>query len=111
MARSPKKPRTTRKRSSAEDDIPGPARRFAEFLWTIIEEVSLSLPLDWEDTGTRCRRRPGRRPCPGTIHARIETADSPVIQWKCSHCSDSGTITGLKGLGEDLFPDASRTLH
>ena len=46
-------------------------------------------------TGVGCRRRPGRRPCPGGIVAVWEHDDGVVVTWECSDCGDSGRISGI----------------
>ena len=49
----------------------------------------------------RCERRPGRRPCPGTIAvARSEVP--PSISWQCTSCGDDGVISGWEQSPYDL---------
>ena len=43
------------------------------------------------DTGVPCRRRPGRKPCPGTIFAKIDPVSLEVL-WECYCCDDNGII-------------------
>ena len=59
-------------------DLPGPALRLARFqgaiaLWVTI--WNLAAPID---TNVACRRRPGRRPCPGHVQAAA-VEDGTVI--------------------------------
>lgn len=43
-----------------------------------------------------CRRRPGRRPCPGRI--AVSRPDLPAeIEWRCICCGDTGLISGWDG--------------
>ncbi len=38
-----------------------------------------------------CRRRPGRRPCPGRLVLRRQEVP-PTVHWRCPACADSGTV-------------------
>ena len=44
-------------------------------------------------TALPCRRRPGRRPCPGHIEV-ARTDVPPSLQWRCTSCGDEGVISG-----------------
>jgi hypothetical protein len=48
------------------------------------------------DTDVRCRRRPGRKACPGFILAADDEA-AGTIWWMCPECGDNGLITGWVG--------------
>jgi hypothetical protein len=72
--------------------LPGPARKLAEFLLEIIETVVASGSAGTVNTGVRCRRRPGHKPCPGIVIARIRAGED-VIEWRCGECGDDGIIT------------------
>jgi hypothetical protein len=50
-----------------------------------------------------CRRRPGRRPCPGN-YALFRTDVPPSIEWRCTDCGDEGVIRGWEGSIFDLRP-------
>jgi hypothetical protein len=50
-----------------------------------------------------CRRRPGRRPCPGHF-ALFRTDVPPVIEWRCIACGDDGVIRGWERSIFDLRP-------
>jgi len=50
-------------------ELPGPALRLAEHLGKIAAAVTGAEPDD--PLGVCCRRRPGRRPCPGEIEGYI----------------------------------------
>ena len=80
--------------------LPGPARRLAEFLASIVTAATTSrgssTPL------VRCRRRPGHRPCPGLIAHRV-LSDSRVY-WECPSCGDNGFISNWQGTGWDRSP-------
>lgn len=69
---------------------PGPARRIGDFLGAITVAVLRGA----SDTGVRCRKRPERRPCPGTIGA---TREADGIWWLCPECGDRGRITHWEG--------------
>lgn len=50
-----------------------------------------------------CRRRPGRRPCPG--HLAVYRTDVPAtIEWRCTSCGDQGIISGWERSPFDLRP-------
>lgn len=68
---------------------PSRARRIAEFLTEIVTAVThdLDAPL----APIKCRRRPGRKPCPGLIDAYINLEDE--VLWQCESCRDQGVIT------------------
>jgi hypothetical protein len=50
-----------------------------------------------EESGTvlsskvKCRRRPGRKPCPGEIMAVLRGQSKEII-WECPVCGDNGVI-------------------
>jgi hypothetical protein len=48
-----------------------------------------------------CRRRPGRRACPGHI-AVLRSDVPPSIEWRCTSCGDEGVISGWKHSPFDL---------
>jgi hypothetical protein len=74
----------------------GPAIRMAHYFGSIIAAASSHPTGAWIDTAVQCRRRPGRKPCPG--HIRVKRIDIPnQIEWCCSSCIDNGTISNWKG--------------
>ena len=48
-----------------------------------------------------CRRRPGRRPCPGHL-AVIRSNVEATIEWRCTACGDDGVIRGWERSPYDL---------
>ena len=88
------------------DDIPGPARRLAEHLSSIVRAATAG------DAGTvwmsalRCRRRPGNRSCPGRMIV-LRPEPPAAIHWECSTCHDEGVISNWCDSPDDL---RSRTL-
>ena len=60
-------------------------------------------------TGVKCRRRPGRRPCPGVIDAVWEYEDGQNVTWECPECGDNGHISGIPDIlwdeQEDILID------
>ena len=73
-----------------------PVGRIAAYFGSIVVAAS-ALPFgDWIDAAVWCRRRPGRRPCPGHIRLRRKDASGP-IEWECSFCDDRGLISNWKG--------------
>ena len=53
-----------------------------------------------------CRRRPGRRRCPGEIHAGF-AEDPREITWICPRCGDNGLIQGWRGTRWDRSPGST----
>lgn len=72
--------------------LPPSVIRFTEYLGSIIAGASHSPSPEWQALKLRCRRRPGRRPCPGSIRVRIGEEFSPEILWDCPHCGERGII-------------------
>jgi len=83
------------------DDIPGPARRLAEHLSSIVRAATAG------DAGTawmsalRCRRRPGNRSCPGRMVV-LRPEPASAIHWECSTCHDEGVISNWGDSPDDL---------
>lgn len=76
--------------------VPGPAGRIAAYFGSIVSAATTQPSGTWRDMAVQCRRRPGRKPCPG--HIRIRRLDVPLrIEWHCSSCDDNGTIEGWRG--------------
>lgn len=82
-------------------DLPPPSRRLAEYFGSIVSAATLAPPGAEVHTALRCRRRPGRKPCPGHIVVeRLEVP--PEIEWSCPCCGDRGVIRNWRGTGWDL---------
>ncbi len=79
------------------DDLPGPAFRLANYLGSIVQAVSSREGHKNPRSGIRCRRRPGRKPCPGEILALIDAENNFAITWHCMACDDNGIISGWQG--------------
>ena len=72
--------------------VPSPARRLMEYQTRIV--AAATADADDEEQATRriqCRRRPGRRPCPGIIEYRLWADER--IRWQCPSCGDNGIIS------------------
>jgi hypothetical protein len=89
-------------------ELPGPALRLAEYLGRIVAAVTGTEPDDPLDI--RCRRRPGRRPCPGEIEGYIDP-ESNAIHWKCLVCGDHGLISNWENTIWDLREADGHTRH
>jgi hypothetical protein len=85
--------------------MPGPARRLAEFLGNVVIDAT-TLRTE-QDVGERvkCRRRPGRKPCPGEIETDFEL-DTDTIVWWCPVCGENGYIRNWKGTLWDCATDS-----
>lgn len=73
-------------------EAPAPARRIAAHLTSVVRAATARDPgLPWV-SALPCRRRPGRRVCPGSI--AVLRADIPSsIEWQCVSCGDEGVIS------------------
>lgn len=81
----------------------GPAKRMADYLTRIVMDATTSLHSVSIDAVVRCRRRPGRRPCPGEIETDIDSETSQIVWW-CPACGDNGYIRNWKGSLWDCTP-------
>ena len=65
--------------------------RLIGYLGSIVAAVTTE-PSRWSrELPMKCRRRPNRKPCPGTIRAGFEPATRNII-WACLLCSDNGVM-------------------
>lgn len=85
----------------------GPALKLAEHIGSIIAMVSAEGSPLAALAKVRCRRRPGRRKCPGEIVAMLEM-DTDAIVWQCPSCGDNGVISGWHDTLWDLSHLSSR---
>ena len=72
-------------------DLPGSARKLAEFICSLVKSVTSHRFEALVPTGVRCRRRPKRKPCTGEVFAFLNE-DTGAIQWNCFKCGDNGFI-------------------
>jgi len=85
-------------------DVPKSDRAIANYFFRIADEA-MRLGVEELETPTdiQCRRRPGRRPCRGSIHVRV--TDDGQLQWHCPECGDNGLLTNWRDLQEEApFP-------
>lgn len=86
----------------ANGDVPdGPGLRLTYHYGTIVALVTGGPDGRIGKIGVDCRRRPGRRPCPGRIAGE---RDGEAIAWHCPACGDAGLITGWQGTRWDQRP-------
>lgn len=88
------------------NDAPGPAQRIAEQLSLIVRAATAGdAGVSWV-SAIGCRRRPGRRICPG--HIAVYRSDvPPSIEWRCTACGDEGVISGWERSPFDLSTRAT----
>lgn len=87
-------------------DLPGPARKLAEFICSIVKAVTGHSFEALVRTGVCCHRRPKRVPCEGEILAFLNE-ETKAIQWDCPVCGDNGFIYDWEGTNWDMrFSDA-----
>ena len=82
-------------------DVPVAARRMSEHLTLIVRAATAGEGGQPWVSALPCRRRPGRRPCPGHF-ALFRTDDPPSIEWRCTACGDDGVIRGWEESVFDL---------
>lgn len=82
-------------------DLPGPARKLAEFICSIVKAVTGHAFETLVRTGVCCRRRPQRKPCKGEIFAFLNE-ETKAIQWDCAVCGDNGFIYDWEGTNWDM---------
>lgn len=85
------------------EDAPVPARRMAEHLALLVRAATAGESGQAWVSALPCRRRPGRRPCPGH-YALFRTDVPPSIEWRCTDCGDEGVISGWERSVYDLRP-------
>jgi hypothetical protein len=89
-------------------DLPGPALKLFEYLGRIVAAVSGAEPD--KSLGVRCRRRPGRRPCPGEVEGYV-VPETNAITWWCLMCGDNGLISNWEKTVWDLREADEHTRH
>ncbi len=83
------------------DDAPGPARKMAEQLGNVVRVATAAEAGAAWVSALPCRRRPGRRLCPGRI-AVLRPEVPARIEWRCTSCGDEGVVSGWEGTYFDL---------
>ena len=86
--------------SGAFADMPSRARLLAEYFTHIVVDATTNID---DEPNVRCRRRPGRRPCTGTIMSYPAADDLDRIYWYCPICNDNGFISGWQNTIWDGF--------
>lgn len=82
-------------------NLPGPARKLADFICSIVKSVTSHSFEALVRTGVCCRRRPQRKPCKGEILAFLND-ETKAIQWNCPVCGDNGFIYDWEGTNWDM---------
>lgn len=96
------------KMHDSEHRVPLASIRLGEYFGRIVRAATCWVPGISMESAIRCRRRPGRRSCPG--HIRLYRAEvPPQISWKCSVCDDKGIIRGWQDTIWDLSRQARAT--
>lgn len=81
---------------SPDARVPAPAQRLALYLGDIVQAATALEPGGWFRSALPCRRRPGRKPCPGRLMA-LRAEVPPEIHWECPDCGEGGLITNWRG--------------
>lgn len=72
------------------------SRRLIQHLTAIISAITREAGGSQGKLNVKCRRKPGRKACSGTIHAGFEPETSNIV-WSCSVCGDRGLIHHWQG--------------
>jgi hypothetical protein len=72
------------------------SRRLIQYLGAIVADVTTEPAQSIPELDITCRRRPGRKPCPGMIRADFDAGTTNII-WNCSACGDRGLIHHWQG--------------
>jgi hypothetical protein len=83
-------------------DMPGPARKLAEYFASIVVDATTNLD---EEPTVRCRRRPAHRPCTGVVMSYPSADEDASIHWYCPVCDDNGLIRGWQKTLWDGFAE------
>ena len=83
------------------ESTPGPARRLAEQLGDIVRAGTAGDVGEAWASALPCRRRPGKRACPGRMVVARPEPPGP-IRWQCSACRDGGVISNWQDTPFDL---------
>ena len=80
-------------------DLAGPGRRLAEHLGAIVAAATITAGGAEAPCSIKCRRRPGRRACPGLINYRLWPDER--VTWACPTCGDNGVISNWQSTAWD----------
>lgn len=84
--------------------MPRRAQRLAEYIGMIVADATGFLSEQRCGEGVKCRCRPSRKPCPGTIETDFELETDRIVWW-CPECGESGFIDNWKGTLWDRTTD------
>ena len=91
----------------------GPAKRFADYLTSIVVQVTAPIAGKTISTMVQCQGRHSRKQCTGKIESNIDLQTGEII-WRCPACSDIGRICNWQGsfwdCRTDMQPQQWRTL-
>jgi hypothetical protein len=82
-------------------EVTGPTRSLADQLTDVVRAATAADAGSAWMSALTCRRRPGRRACPGRIIVRRPQTPGQ-IQWQCSGCGDEGLISNWADSPYDL---------
>ena len=77
-------------------------KKLAEII-TYATSLQAGIPTD---SIPKCWRRPGRKPCEGTLDIQLDPAANQ-IHWYCRYCRDEGVVSGWEGLIWDMTDSPS----
>jgi hypothetical protein len=84
----------------------GSSLKLTEHFTSIVAEITADFGDETCFPKVRCRRRPNRKPCPGTIESCLDP-DTDEIVWWCPKCHDGGYINNWEGTLWDFSEEGS----
>jgi hypothetical protein len=82
-------------------ELPGPARRLAEYFVAIVTMASYPEPDYPAKYRVLCRRRPNRRKCLEEIVGFVDPETDDIV-WMCPRCHDNGIISNWRNTMWDM---------
>ena len=89
--------------------IPVNALRLWEYFGLIVKQTVQRAPIEKNNTGIQCRRRPNKIRCNGVIQSELNT-DETELNWWCPVCSDNGYISGWINTRWDVKKDEKKNI-
>jgi len=93
-----------------EMHLPAPAARMRDFMGGIVRAATAGRQREFI-SGIPCRRRPGNRPCTGSIAVHKTDAPERFVFWECTQCEDNGRIAGFEESAYDLSAPSQKNTN
>ena len=83
------------------EGVKGPALERAEFTREVVEAATSRRSAEPWTSAVMCVARAGRKRCRGHVSVQ-HLVKKQVVEWSCTACEDTGTVTGFAGGESDL---------